>query len=103
MDPASAPPGHHTIGGVGTVPVGQVETGVFKPSTLITFAPVSGTTEGNSPEMHHEDLSQALLGNNVGVSVKNVSVKDVCGGTVAHDSKNDPPVEAAGSLTQVVT
>ena len=52
--------------------------------------------------MHHEALSVALPGDNVGFNVKNVSVKDVCHGNVAGDSKNDPPMEAAGFTAQMI-
>ncbi|KAK1331639.1 hypothetical protein QTO34_009597 [Cnephaeus nilssonii] len=38
------------------------------------FAPVSVTTEGKPVEMHHEALSEALPGDNVGFNVKNMSV-----------------------------
>uniref|UniRef100_A0A286XMB0 Tr-type G domain-containing protein n=1 Tax=Cavia porcellus TaxID=10141 RepID=A0A286XMB0_CAVPO len=88
----------YKIGGIGTVPVGQVETGVLKPGMVVTFAPVNVTTEVKSVEMHHEALSEALPGDNVGFNVKNVSVKDVRRGNVAGDSKNDPPMEAVISL-----
>ena len=67
----------YKIRGIGTVPVGQVETGVLKPGMVVTFAPVNVTTEVKSVEMHHEALSEALPGDNVGFNVKNVSVKDV--------------------------
>uniref|UniRef100_A0A8C8Z8H9 Elongation factor 1-alpha n=1 Tax=Prolemur simus TaxID=1328070 RepID=A0A8C8Z8H9_PROSS len=92
----------YKIGGIGTVPVGRVETGVLKPGMVVTFAPVNVTTEVKSVEMHHEALSEALPGDNVGFNVKNVSVKDVRGGNVAGDSKNDPPMEAAGFTAQVI-
>uniref|UniRef100_A0A8C9CMV6 Eukaryotic translation elongation factor 1 alpha 1 n=1 Tax=Phocoena sinus TaxID=42100 RepID=A0A8C9CMV6_PHOSS len=88
--------------GIGTVPVGRVETGVLKPGMVVTFAPVNVTTEVKSVEMHHEALSEALPGDNVGFNVKNVSVKDVRRGNVAGDSKNDPPMEAAGFTAQVI-
>ena len=52
--------------------------------------------------MHHEALSKGLPGNNVGFSVKNVSVKDVRHGNVAGDSKNDPLMEEVGFTFQVV-
>ena len=52
--------------------------------------------------MHHGALTKALPGDNVGFSVKNVSVKDVHHGSVAGDSKSDPPVEAAGFMAQVI-
>lgn len=87
--------------GIGTVPVGRVETGILKPGMVVTFAPVNVTTEVKSVEMHHEALSEALPGDNVGFNVKNVSVKDVRRGNVAGDSKNDPPMEAAGFTAQV--
>lgn len=89
------------VAGIGTVPVGRVETGVLKPGMVVTFAPVNVTTEVKSVEMHHEALSEALPGDNVGFNVKNVSVKDVRRGNVAGDSKNDPPMEAAGFTAQV--
>ncbi|EPY78002.1 elongation factor 1-alpha 1 [Camelus ferus] len=81
--------------GIGTVPVGRVETGVLKPGMVVTFAPVNVTTEVKSVEMHHEAVSEALPGDNVGFNIKNVSVKDVRRGNVAGDSKNDPPMEAS--------
>ncbi|KAL4824487.1 hypothetical protein H8958_021869 [Nasalis larvatus] len=92
----------HKIGGIGTVPVGRVETGVLKPGMVVTFAPVNVTTEVKSVKMHHEALSEALPGHNVGFNAKNVSVKDVHHGNVAGDSKNDPPMEAAGLTAQVI-
>ena len=52
--------------------------------------------------MHHEALSKGLPGDNVGFSVKNVSVKDVCHSNVAGDSKNDPPMEASGFTAQLI-
>lgn len=87
--------------GIGTVPVGRVETGVLKPGMVVTFAPVNVTTEVKSVEMHHEALTEALPGDNVGFNVKNVSVKDIRRGNVAGDSKNDPPQEAASFTAQV--
>uniref|UniRef100_A0A2K5LCF1 Translation elongation factor EFTu/EF1A C-terminal domain-containing protein n=1 Tax=Cercocebus atys TaxID=9531 RepID=A0A2K5LCF1_CERAT len=92
----------YKIGGIGTAPVGQVETGVLKPGMVVTFAPVNVTTKVKSVKMQHEALSEALPGDNVGFNVKNVSVKDVRRGNVAGDSKNDPLMEAAGFTAQVI-
>lgn len=89
--------------GIGTVPVGRVETGILKPGMVVTFAPVNVTTEVKSVEMHHEALNEALPGDNVGFNVKNVSVKDIRRGNVAGDSRNDPPQEAASFTSQVCT
>lgn len=92
----------YKIGGIGTVPVGRVETGILKPGTVVTFAPVQLTTEVKSVEMHHESLPEALPGDNVGFNVKNVSVKEIKRGYVAGDSKNDPPKGAKSFLAQVI-
>jgi len=92
----------YKIGGIGTVPVGRVETGVLKPGMVIYFAPGGITTECKSVEMHHEALEQATPGDNVGFNVKNVSVKDLRRGYVAGDSKNDPPAETESFNAQVI-
>jgi elongation factor 1-alpha len=82
----------YKIGGIGTVPVGRVETGIIKAGMVVTFAPANVTTEVKSVEMHHEVLEQAVPGDNVGFNVKNVSVKDIRRGMVCGDSKADPPL-----------
>merc|ERR1712048_1034840 len=66
----------YKIGGIGTVPVGRVETGIIKPGMVVTFAPTNLTTEVKSVEMHHESLPEAGPGDNVGFNVKNVSAKE---------------------------
>ena len=48
----------YKIGGIGTVPVGRVETGILKPGMSVTFAPTGVTSECKSIEMHHEALQQ---------------------------------------------
>jgi len=92
----------YKIGGIGTVPVGRVETGILKPGVVVTFAPAGITTEVKSVEMHHEQLTEALPGDNVGFNIKNVSVKEIRRGNVAGDSKNDPPRGAADFTAQVI-
>jgi len=92
----------YKIGGIGTVPVGRVETGILKPGMIVTFAPSAITTEVKSVEMHHESLPEALPGDNVGFNIKNVSVKDIRRGNVAGDSKSDPPMEAGSFNAQVI-
>jgi len=92
----------YKIGGIGTVPVGRVETGILKPGTVVTFAPAGLTTEVKSVEMHHEALTEAVPGDNVGFNVKNVSVKDLKRGYVASDSKNDPAKGTEDFQAQVI-
>jgi len=82
----------YKIGGIGTVPVGRVETGVLKPGMVVVFAPGGLSTEVKSVEMHHESLPEAVPGDNVGFNVKNVSVKEIKRGFVAGDTKRDPPM-----------
>jgi elongation factor 1-alpha len=92
----------YKIGGIGTVPVGRVETGIIKPGMVVTFAPNALTTEVKSVEMHHESLPEATPGDNVGFNVKNVSVKDIKRGYVASDSKNKPASGCANFTAQVI-
>merc|ERR1711912_82891 len=92
----------YKIGGIGTVPVGRVETGKLKPGMVVNFAPSNVTTEVKSVEMHHTSLDEALPGDNVGFNVKNVSVKEIRRGNVASDSKNDPAKEAENFKAQVI-
>merc|ERR1712204_23810 len=89
-------------GGIGTVPVGRVETGVIKPGIIALFAPVGITAEIKSVEMHHESLAQAVPGDNVGFNVKNVAVKDLRRGYVASDSKSNPATGAGSFIAQVI-
>merc|ERR1712230_291167 len=60
------------------------------------------TTEVKSVEMHHEQVEQAVPGDNVGFNVKNVSVKEIRRGYVASDSKNDPASGAENFTAQVI-
>jgi len=92
----------YKIGGIGTVPVGRVETGVLKPGMNVTFAPVMLTTEVKSVEMHHEALEEAVPGDNVGFNVKNISLKQIRRGMVAGDSKKDPPAKTDHFNAQVI-
>merc|ERR1711881_33422 len=92
----------YKIGGIGTVPVGRVETGKLKAGMVVTFSPAQVTTEVKSVEMHHETLEEAVPGDNVGFNVKNVSIKDIRRGMVASDSKNDPAKESKTFLAQVI-
>merc|ERR1712141_947552 len=92
----------YKIGGIGTVPVGRVETGKIKPGMVVNFAPGGLTTEVKSVEMHHTAMEEALPGDNVGFNVKNVSVKEIRRGNVCSDTKNNPPMEAGDFKAQVI-
>jgi len=92
----------YKIGGIGTVPVGRVETGVLKPGMSVTFAPAMLSTEVKSVEMHHESMEEAKPGDNVGFNVKNISLKQIRRGMVAGDSKKDPPCKTDYFTAQVI-
>merc|ERR1712062_810704 len=92
----------YKIGGIGTVPVGRVETGKIKPGMVVTFGPTGVTTEVKSVEMHHESLTEGVPGDNVGFNVKNLSVKDIKRGFVASDSKQDPCSDTDMFVAQVI-
>merc|ERR1712147_483609 len=92
----------YKIGGIGTVPVGRVETGVIKAGMLVCFGPVGTTTEVKSVEMHHEKVDEASPGDNVGFNVKNLSVKDIKRGYVCSNSKDDPAKDTSAFVAQVI-
>jgi len=90
------------ISGIGTVPVGRVETGVIKPGQTLRFTPSGLTSECKSVEMHHEQMPEAIPGDNVGFSVRNISVKDIKRGYVTSNDKEDPAQEAENFTAQVI-
>jgi len=92
----------YKIGGIGTVPVGRVETGVIKPLMMVTFAPPMISAEVKSVEMHHEAMPEAVPGDNVGFNIKGVNTTDIRRGNVTGDSKNDPPAGVDSFLAQVI-
>ncbi len=88
----------YTITGVGTVPVGRVETGIMKKGDTVIFEPASTvfgksiSGEVKTIEMHHETLSQALPGDNVGFNVRGVGKNDIKRGDVLGHPKDPPKV-----------
>ena len=92
----------YKIGGIGTVPVGRVETGILKPNMVVCFAPIGLTTEVKSVEMHHESLAEAVPGDNVGFNCKNVSVKDIKRGYVCSNNADDPAKGCETFSAQVI-
>ena len=88
----------YSIKGVGTVPVGRVETGklkvgdvvIFEPASTIFHKPIQG--EVKSIEMHHEPLEEALPGDNIGFNVRGVGKNDIKRGDVAGHATSPPTV-----------
>jgi elongation factor 1-alpha len=92
----------YKIGGIGTVPVGRVETGILKPNMNVNFAPIGLVTEVKSVEMHHESLLEAVPGDNVGFNCKNVAVKDIKRGYVCSNNAEDPAKGCESFSAQVI-
>ena len=92
----------YKITGIGTVPVGRVETGILKPNTSVTFAPANIVADCKTVEMHHTQLEEANPGDNIGFNVKGLSIKDIRRGHVVGATKDDPPKEAVSFNAQVI-
>ncbi|MGC8975145.1 MAG: translation elongation factor EF-1 subunit alpha [Thermoprotei archaeon] len=82
----------YSITGVGTVPVGRVETGKLRVGDTVVFMPAGVLGEVRSIEMHHEKMEEALPGDNIGFNVKGVSKTDIKRGDVAGHPQNPPTV-----------
>ena len=82
----------YSITGIGTVPVGRVETGVMKPGMEVIFMPSDKSGEVKSIEMHHEMIPQAEPGDNVGFNIRGLGKKDIRRGDVAGPMDNPPTV-----------
>ena len=86
----------YEITGIGTVPVGKIETGVMKPGLKVKILPgrtgdgVNG--EIKTIEMHHEMLPEARAGDNVGLNIRGVGKKDLARGDVICDAAFPIPV-----------
>jgi len=82
----------YTISGIGTVPVGRVETGTMKKGDKVVFMPGGATGEVKSIEMHHEEIPQAAPGDNIGWNVRGIGKTDVRRGDVCGHVDNPPKV-----------
>jgi elongation factor 1-alpha len=81
----------YKIGGIGTVPVGKVETGILNSGKTVVFNPSEKSAEVKSIEMHHTIVDRAQPGDNVGFNVRGLSTTDIRRGDVAGYG-DKPPV-----------
>ncbi|MEM5875313.1 MAG: translation elongation factor EF-1 subunit alpha [Candidatus Aenigmatarchaeota archaeon] len=91
----------YSITGVGTVPVGRVESGVLKVNDVVVFEPSGVKGEVKSIEMHHQSIPQAVPGDNIGFNVRGISKTDVRRGDVC-GHPNNPPTVAKEFTAQIV-
>jgi len=86
----------YEITGIGTVPVGKVETGIMKIGQKVKVLP--GRTgkgidgEVKTIEAHHEQLPSADAGDNVGINIRGIGKKDIARGDVICEAANPIPI-----------
>ncbi len=90
----------YSITGVGTVPVGRIETGRMRVGDRVVFMPPGLVGDVKSIEMHHQPLEEAVAGDNIGFNVKGVSKKDIRRGDVVGHVDN-PPTVAEEFIAQI--
>ena len=73
----------YKISGIGTVPVGKIETGILNAGKTVVFNPSQQSAEVKSIEMHHTMVDKAEPGDNVGFNVRGLSATDIRRGDVA--------------------
>jgi elongation factor 1-alpha len=91
----------YTITGVGTVPVGRVETGVLKEGDTLMFMPANVQGEVKSMETHHVRIPKAEPGDNIGFNVRGIAKNDIRRGDVA-GHPNNPPTVAKEFIGQII-
>ena len=82
----------YSITGIGTVPVGRVETGVLKVGDNMVFMPPNARGECKDIETHHTKIPEAVPGDNIGFNVRGIAKNDVSRGDVAGKTDNPPTV-----------
>ncbi|MBS3814951.1 MAG: translation elongation factor EF-1 subunit alpha [Hadesarchaea archaeon] len=82
----------YSIKGVGTVPVGRVDTGVLNKGDELVFMPSGNKAEVKSIEMHHEEIEKAEPGDNIGFNIRGLSKDEIRRGEVASHPNTPPPV-----------
>jgi len=82
----------YSITGVGTVPVGRVETGTMKPNDKIVAMPEGVIGEVKSIETHHTQIPDAVAGDNIGFNVRGIDKKQIKRGDVVGTPDNPPSV-----------
>jgi elongation factor 1-alpha len=91
----------YTITGIGTVPVGRIETGTLNVGETVVFMPSGAKGEVKTIEMHHEQIPKAEPGDNVGFSVRGIDKATIKRGDVA-GPVNNPPTVAKEFEAQII-
>ncbi|MDV3244199.1 MAG: translation elongation factor EF-1 subunit alpha [Nitrososphaerales archaeon] len=91
----------YTITGVGTVPVGRVETGKIKAGDTVSIMPEGLTAEVKSIETHHTAMQEAMAGDNIGFNLRGVAKTDFRRGSVLGPA-NAPATIAKEFQAQII-
>jgi len=91
----------YSIRGVGTVPVGRVETGVLYNNRQVIFMPSKLAGEVKSIETHYVRIEKAEPGDNIGFNVKGINREQINRGEVA-GYPDKPPRVANSFLGQII-
>ena len=91
----------YSITGVGTVPVGRVETGVVKANDKVIVMPAGVSGEVKSIETHHTQMNSAEAGDNIGFNLRGIDKKSIHrGDVIGHPDK--PPSVAKEFEAQII-
>jgi elongation factor 1-alpha len=82
----------YSITGVGTVPVGRVETGIIKSNQKVIVMPAGVSGEVKSIETHHTQMDSAEAGDNIGFNLRGVDKKLIHRGDMIGNSDSPPSV-----------
>jgi len=92
----------YKISGIGTVLVGTVQTGTLKPYTKMTFSPSGHCGESKSIEIFQREIYEAAPGDNIGINVKGLGVKDFHRGDVCGEAGRDSPKACEEFIAKII-
>lgn len=75
-----------SITGIGTVPIGKIESGTLYPNMKVKFLPSNKIGEIKTIQMHHENYSSATIGMNVGFNVRGIGRTDIKRGEIMYSA-----------------
>ncbi|KAH3810768.1 elongation factor 1-alpha-like [Dreissena polymorpha] len=92
----------YKLGAVGVVAAGRIHTGFVKPGMSVTFGPPDIKTQVRAVQLHHDAVSEAYQGENVGLQIEGLDIKDIRKGFVLGETNRDPPRKVQLFTAQIV-
>ena len=90
------------IGGIGTICIGRVASGIIRPGMRVNFAPSNLCDEVNTVQIQGNSVHEGSAGNVVGFSIKKLPYHAIRRGFVACEVDNNPAKEAASFIAQII-